>query len=73
MMMNQIDQRILNYLSAEDWPVTTEMVARELKLSWNTGQIHLYALTARGLVRGKKVGRQNQWMITRKGKTELTK
>ena len=71
--MNPIDERILNYLSAEDWPVTTEMVAKELKLSWNTAQIHLYSLTARELVKGKKVGRQNQWMITRKGKSELVK
>jgi predicted ArsR family transcriptional regulator len=69
--MNQIDERILTYLSEEDWPVTTEMVARKLKLSWNTAQIHLYSLAARALVRGKKVGRQNQWMITRKGKSEL--
>jgi len=71
--MNPIDERILRFLSEQDWPVTTEMVAKELKLSWNTAQIHLYSLTARELVKGKKVGRQNQWMITRKGKSELVK
>jgi len=69
--MNPIDERILHYLASEDWPVTTEMVARKLKLSWNTAQIHLYSLTARQVVRGKKVGRQNQWMITRRGRAEI--
>ena len=48
-------------------PVTTEMVAKELKVSWNTAQIHLLKLMAEGLVKGKRVGRQNQWM-TNKGK-----
>jgi predicted transcriptional regulator len=69
--MNKIDESILRYLSVSDWPVTTEMVAKELKISWNTAQIHLYSLAARDLLKGKKVGRQNQWMITRKGKSEL--
>jgi predicted ArsR family transcriptional regulator len=69
--MHSIDERILNHLAEEDWPVTTEMVAKKLQLSWNTAQIHLYALAAQGLVRGKKVGRQNQWAITRKGIAEL--
>jgi len=36
----------------------------------NTAQIHLYKLMAEGLVKGKKVGRQNQWMITEKGREE---
>jgi predicted ArsR family transcriptional regulator len=71
--LNPIDERILRYLSAEDWPVTTEMVAKELKLSWNTAQIHLYSLAARDLVKGKKVGRQNQWLTTRKGRAEAKK
>jgi predicted ArsR family transcriptional regulator len=69
--MNLIDERVLRFLVGQDWPVTTEMVAKELKVSWNTAQIHLYSLTARELVKGKKVGRQNQWMITRKGTAEI--
>jgi len=48
------------------------MVAKELKISWNTAQIHLYKLMAEGMVRGRKVGRQNQWMITEKGKKETS-
>ena len=59
---------ILAYLTVQDWPVTTEMVAKALSVSWNTAQLHLYKLLSEGLVRGKRVGRQNQWMITDKGK-----
>jgi predicted transcriptional regulator len=68
MMLDKIDKGILSFLIREDWPVTTEMVAKELKISWNTAQLHLYKLLSEGLVRGKRVGRQNQWMATDKGK-----
>jgi predicted ArsR family transcriptional regulator len=61
----QIDQGILGYLAEQDWPVTTEMVAGELGVSWNTAQMHLYKLVAEGSVKGKRVGRQNQWVIIR--------
>ena len=66
--LDDFDRRILAYLLKEDWPVTTEMVAKELKISWNTAQLHLYKLVAGGLVRGKRVGRQNQWMLTDSGR-----
>lgn len=69
--MNQIDERILKYLANQDWPVTTEMVAEAVKVAWNTARVHLYKLVSLGFVRGKKVGRQNQWMITEKGKKEV--
>jgi predicted ArsR family transcriptional regulator len=39
------------------------MIAKKLNISWNTAQIHLYKLMADKLVRGKKVGRQNQWAL----------
>ncbi len=58
-----MDQKILEYLKEEDWPVTTEMVADRLKVSWNTAQVHLYKLLALGKIRGKRVGRQNQWAV----------
>jgi len=63
-----IDKKILRYLSKQDWPVTTEMIANELNTSWNTAQLHLYKLMTERTVKGKRVGRQNQWMITEKGK-----
>ncbi len=39
------------------------MVANRLKVSWNTAQVHLYKLLAQGKIRGKRVGRQNQWAV----------
>jgi Mn-dependent DtxR family transcriptional regulator len=65
--MDEIDRKIMKFLEKQDWPVTTEMVARKLKVSWNTAQVHLYKLVALGLVKGKKVGRQNQWIAVKKG------
>jgi Mn-dependent DtxR family transcriptional regulator len=64
---DDIDERIRKYLSQQDWPVTTEMVADNAKVSWNTAQIHLYKLAAEGLVKGRRVGRQNQWMLNKPG------
>jgi len=66
--LDRYDSRILTYLLKEDWPVTTEMVGKELEISWNTAQVHLYKLKSEGLVKGKRVGRQNQWMLTDEGK-----
>lgn len=66
MKLDDIDRRVLGFIKSEDWPVTTEMVAKNIKVSWNTAQIHLYKLQAEGLIRGKRVGRQNQWMLTGK-------
>jgi hypothetical protein len=28
----------VKYLARQDWPVTTEMVAKEIGVSWNTAQ-----------------------------------
>jgi predicted ArsR family transcriptional regulator len=64
------DKQIVAYLNKEDWPVTTEMVAKEVGISWNTAQLHLFKLQADGFLRGKRVGRQNQWMLTDKGKQQ---
>ena len=66
--MDAIDKKVVAYLKRQDWPVTTEMVGKALKVSWNTAQLHLYKLKAEGFVKGKRVGRQNQWMLTEKGK-----
>ncbi len=69
--MEEIEISILRYLLEEDWPVTTEMVAKEMGIAWNTAQVHLWKLVSQRVVKGKKVGRQNQWMITDKGKNVL--
>ena len=62
---DEIDKMILRYIEKSDWPVTTEMVANGVNVSWNTAQIHLYKLQSEGKIKGKRVGRQNQWMRTR--------
>lgn len=62
-MPTDVDEKILQFLREEDWPVTTEMVAKRLKVSWNTAQVHLYKLLAEGKIKGKRVGRQNQWAL----------
>jgi Mn-dependent DtxR family transcriptional regulator len=59
---DEIDKIILKYIEKSDWPVTTEMVSKGANVSWNTAQIHLYKLQAEGKIKGKRVGRQNQWM-----------
>ena len=61
--MSQNEEKILEFLKKQDWPVTTEQIAKELKISWQTAQMHLLKLLAEGKVKYKKVGRQNQWMI----------
>ncbi len=33
--------------------------------SWNTAQSHLYKLEAEGVVKGKRVSKQNQWVLTK--------
>ncbi|MGI0092792.1 MAG: FaeA/PapI family transcriptional regulator, partial [Nitrosotalea sp.] len=58
----EIDKTILKYIDDSYWPVTTEMVAKGVGVSWNTAQIHLYKLQSEGKIKGKRVGRQNQWM-----------
>lgn len=67
-MQNETERKILAYLLKQDWPVTTEMIAKELGISWNTAQVHLWRLVAGGYVKGRKVGRQNQWIITERGR-----
>ena len=62
---DKIDKLILKYIDNSDWPVTTEMVAKGVEVSWNTAQIHLYKLQSEGKIKGKRVGRQNQWMRIR--------
>lgn len=71
-MKQDFAKKILGYLARQDWPVTTEMVAKALGVSWNTAQLHLYKLMAEGLVKGRRVGRQNQWIADEKSKHDDT-
>jgi predicted transcriptional regulator len=47
------------------------MIAKEVGIAWNTAQAHLWKLVSQCLVKGKRVGRQNQWLITNAGKKLL--
>ncbi len=62
---------ILAFLEKQDWPVTTETVATELEVSWNTAQIHLLKLVTESKVKFKRVGRQNQFWLNRNYEREM--
>jgi predicted ArsR family transcriptional regulator len=57
------DTKILEFLSKQEWPTTTEDIAKGLNITWHTAQVHLMKLYAEGKVIFRKVGRQNQWWI----------
>lgn len=66
-----IQKIIIAYLRKQQWPSTTEDVAAGCNLSWNTAQLHLVKLEAKGRVKYRKVGRQNQWWLARKYDKEM--
>jgi len=68
---SEIEKKILECLSRQDWPSTSEDVAKEVDISWNTAQLHLIKLQMQGKVKFRKVGRQNQWWLDRKYEREM--
>lgn len=68
---NEIDKDIIEFLKKQDWPVTTEQVAKAISCTWHTTQIHLFQLVAKGKVKHKKVGRQNQFWLVKGYKKEF--
>jgi len=67
----EIQNKIIKYLNNKEWPVTTEDVAKDVEISWNTAQLHLIKLQMQGRVKFRRVGRQNQWWINRNYKKEM--
>jgi len=65
MEKKDIQKEIIEFLAKQEWPVTTEIVAKELKIAWHTAQVNLLKLVAEGKVKYKKVGRQNQFWLNR--------
>ena len=63
--MKNTRQNIMEFLKKADWPSTTEDIAAEIKVSWNTAQVHLLKMLHEGIVRYKKVGRQNQFWLNK--------
>lgn len=68
MANEEIPKRVIDFLEKQDWPVTTEQVAKQLKIAWHTANSNLLKLSAEGKVKYKKVGRQNQFWLNRKYK-----
>jgi predicted ArsR family transcriptional regulator len=71
MSKKDIPEKVLEFLSKQDWPTTTEEVAKQLNLSWNTAQVHLLKLVTEGKVKFRKVGRQNQFWLVKKYEKEM--
>ena len=71
MNSKDIPKKIIEFLEKQDWPVTTEQVAAELKISWNTAQLHLMKLQLDSKVKYRKVGRQNQFWLNKKYEKEM--
>ncbi len=67
----EIDKGILKFLEKQEWPVTTEDVAKSVKVSWQTAQIHLFRLQHEGKVKYRRVGKQNQWWFSKNYKKEF--
>ena len=66
-------QKVLDFLEKQDWPSTTEDIADKLKISWNTAQVHLLKMVNEGIIRYKKVGRQNQFWLAKNYKKYFKK
>ncbi len=65
MVLNQTQEKIIKFLEKQEWPITTEQVAKEVKVNWHTAQVHLLKLVVAGRVKYKKVGRQNQFWLNK--------
>lgn len=61
--IEKLEDKIIGYLNMQSWSCTTEDIAKNCKVSWQTAQIHLFKLVSEGKVKYRKVGRQNQWWL----------
>ena len=61
----EIDKKIIEFLKKQEWPSTTEDIAKGCNISWNTAQVWLLKLMAKNQVKYRKVGRQNQWWLNK--------
>jgi predicted transcriptional regulator len=67
----EIQKKIMEYLKAQEWPSTTEDIAKGTNISWNTAELHLTKLQMLGKVKYRKVGRQNQWWANKSYKENI--
>lgn len=68
---NEIQDKIISYLKKQEWPCTTEDIAKGSGVSWNTAALHLIKLQMMEKVKFRKVGRQNQWWLNRSYKENM--
>jgi predicted ArsR family transcriptional regulator len=66
-MQSKVPERILIYLKNKKGPLTTDRIAKKLKVSWNTAQVHLLKLAVDGKIQFRKVGRQNEFFLAKRG------
>ena len=69
----EISKKILAFLEKQEWPATTEDIAKGAGVSWQTAQIHLFKMQAEGKLKYRKVGRQNQFWMEYKYRREFQK
>ena len=62
--IDNIEDKIIGFLNMQNWPCTTEDIAKNVKATWQTTQIHLFKLVSEGKIKFRKVGRQNQWWLS---------
>ena len=67
----EITKKILKFLKKQEWPATTEGIAKGVGVTWQTAQIHLHKLQIEGKVKYRKIGRQNQWWLESKYRREM--
>ena len=67
----EITEKILKALKKNEWPETTENIAKTVGVTWQTAQIHLFRLQTEEKVKYRKVGRQNQWWLENKYRKEF--
>ncbi|MCJ7816624.1 MAG: hypothetical protein MUP55_02090 [Candidatus Aenigmarchaeota archaeon] len=71
MPKRDIKKEIVEFLLKQEWPATSEDIAKGTGISWNTAQVQLLKLQTEGKVKFRKVGRQNQWWLDTKYKKEF--
>jgi len=67
----EIQKKIIEYLSKQEWPSTTEDIAKGVGISWNTAELHLTKLQMQSKIKFRRVGRQNQWWINKNYKKSV--
>ena len=69
----EIQKKLLAHLKVQEWPCTTEDIAKGIGVSWNTAEIHLVRLQMQDKAKFRKVGRQNQWWLNKSYKENMKK